>query len=180
MEHIVFNETINGEEIVVRYPKSGDAGVMCEYINTLSKEKTYIMMQGEQMTITDEEKYLKGQLEKIGKKETVQLLLFVDGKIAGVTAIDLKNRIKSHIGVFGISLAKEYRGKGLGKLLMKLVLDEAKKLSKLKIVTLEVFAENEKAQNMYKSFGFVQYGMLPGGNLYKGKMVDDIQMYKNV
>ena len=155
MEHIVFNETVNGEEVVIRYPMDGDAPVMCDYINTLSSEKTFIMMQGEQMSLVDEEKYLKGQLEKIEKQETAQLLLFVDGKLAGVAAIDLKDRIKSHIGVFGISLAKEYRGKGLGKLLMKLILEEAKKLPKLKIITLECFAENEKAQNMYKNFGFI-------------------------
>ena len=72
-------------------------------------------------------------------------------------------------------------GKGLGKLLMKLVLEEASKnIPNLKIVTLECFAENEKAINLYKSFGFIAYGRLPKGNYYKGRFVDDIQMYKNV
>ncbi|KKR63453.1 hypothetical protein A2210_02530 [Candidatus Woesebacteria bacterium RIFOXYA1_FULL_40_18] len=62
---------------------------------------------------------------------------------------------------------------------MKLVLNEAKKLPKLKIVTLQVFAENGKAVKMYEDFGFKEYGRLPEGNLYKGKLVDDILMYKN-
>lgn len=83
------------------------------------------------------------------------------------------------IGRFGITIVNKYRGKGLGKLLMKLILNEAcQNLPKLKIVTLEVFAENQKALKMYKNFGFTQYGRLPKGNQYRGKFVDDVLMYK--
>lgn len=181
MENVVYEEKVNGETVVIRYPQNGDAKVMCDYINEISKEKTYVTMQGEEMSLPDEEKYLKNQLESIKKKEVVQLLLLVNGKVSGVAAVDLQHKIKSHIGVFGITISRDQRGKGLGKLLMKSVLEESfKKMPKLKIVILECFAENEKAINMYKSFGFVEYGRLPKGNFYKSEFVDDIQMYKNV
>lgn len=181
MENVVYKEIVDGLSLTIRYPESGDTKIMCDYINELSKEKTYITWQGEEISMEHEEKYLKGQLEKIKKNETVQLLLFVNGELSGISAIDLGERVKSHIGVFGITITQKYRGKGFGKLLMKLTLEEAlKNLPKLKIITLEVFAENEKAINMYKNFGFIEYGKLPGGNLYKEKFLDDIQMYKNV
>ena len=181
MENAIHKEIIDGLSVSIRYPESDDTKIMCDYINEISKEKTYITWQGEKISLEHEGKYLKGQLEKIKKNETTQLLLFVNGELSGISAIDLGERVKSHIGVFGITITQKYRGKGLGKLLMKLTLEEAlNNLPKLKIITLEVFAENEKAINMYKNFGFIEYGKLPGGNLYKGKLLDDIQMYKNV
>ena len=150
MENAIHKEIIDGLSVSIRYPESGDTKIMCDYINELSKEKTYITWQGEEISLEHEEKYLKGQLEKIKKNETVQLLLFVNGELSGISAIDLGERVKSHIGVFGITITQKYRGKGLGKLLMKLTLEEAlNNLPKLKIITLEVFAENEKAIKMY-------------------------------
>ena len=169
----------SGLHIVVRYPRTSDVEDMWKYINILSKEKTYITYQGEKISLKHEKEYLKGQLEKIEKKECAQLLLFTGKKLAGISSIDLGGRIEAHIGVFGITILKEFRGLGLGKLLMKLVLNEAKKLPKLKIVTLQVFAENGKAAKMYKDFGFIEYGRLPKGNQYRGRFVDDILMYKS-
>lgn len=177
----VYHEIVDCLDIVVRYPQEGDAMVMCDYINILSKEKTYITWQGEKLKLEDEEKYLVKQLKNIKNKETAQLLLFVNNGLAGISSIDLGSKVHSHIGTFGISISKEHRGKGLGRLLMKLVLEEAlKNLTKLKIITLEVFAENEKAIEMYKDFGFIEYGKLPKGNKYKGRLVDDVLMFKNV
>lgn len=180
MKNIVYKGKIDGTlDAVIRYPRDGDVKAMCDYINTLSKEKTYITYQGEQIALKDEEKYLKGQLERINKKETVQLLVFVNDELSGISSIDLGKRIQNHRGGFGITIVNKYRGKGLGKLLMKLILNEASKnLPKLKIVTLEVFAENQKAIKMYKNFGFIRYGRLPKGVQHKSKFVDNILMYK--
>ena len=86
-----------------------------------------------------------------------------------------------HEGVFGISVLKDYRGKGLGKLLMKLALDEAiKNLPNLRIITLGVFSTNDLAKEMYKNFGFIEFGRLPEGIFHRGKYIDHIYMYKKV
>lgn len=178
---VIYRDSVGNLDVFVRYPQEGDTSEMCSYINTISKEKTYIAWQGEETSLLDEEKYLKNQLEKISKNETVQLLLYANDELSGISSIDLRSKIKSHIGGFGITIAKKYRGKGLGKLLMKLVLEESsKKLAKLKIVTLAVFAENENAIRMYKNFGFKEYGRLPKGLLYRDKLVNEIEMYKSL
>ncbi|MBU1200398.1 GNAT family N-acetyltransferase [Patescibacteria group bacterium] len=135
----------NGLDIVIRYPKMGDVKSMCDYMNKVSKEKTYITWQGEKITLKYEKEYLKGQREKIKNKESIKLVLFVNRELAGISDIGMGKKIKSHIGNFGITIAKKYRGKGLGKLLMKNVLNEAKKLPRLKIITLEVFSKNKNA-----------------------------------
>ena len=177
----VYKGNCDNLDILIRYPQDGDAYAMCNYINTLSQEKTYITYQGEKISLTSEEKYLKKQLIAFKDHKSAQLLLFVNGKLSGISSVDMQEKVKKHIGVFGISISKEYRGMGLGKQLMKYVLDEAiNNLNGLRIISLEVFAENENAIKMYKNFGFVEYGHLPEGNNYKNKFVDDILMYKVV
>lgn len=173
--------TKKGKSIVVRYPKEGDAEAMWAYINQLSKEQTFILFQGEEIAFKDEEEYLKKTLEKIEKKKAVQLLVFSNDKLVGISEVNLRDRAIAHEGVFGISVSKEYRGEGIGKKLMELVLKEAKKnLLQLRIVTLGVFSNNLLAIKIYKKFGFKEFGKLPAGILHKGKYVDHIYMYKKV
>lgn len=170
-----------GNKIMVRYPTKGDAQMMRDYINTLSKEQTFIRFQGEKVSLGHETRYLKKQLKRIIKKTTVELLVFCNNKLIGISSIDMRDKTESHEGVFGISLAKEYRGEGIGKKFMQLVLEEAEKnISQLRIVTLGVFGDNPLAKSMYEKFGFKEYGRLPGGILHKGEYIDHIYMYKNI
>ncbi len=61
----------------------------------------------------------------------------------GVATVGLRDKVESHEDVFGISLAKEIRGQGIGKKLMELTLKEAEKnLPMLRIITLGVFGNN--------------------------------------
>jgi len=170
-----------GNKIIIRYPIKDDAEQMRDYLNTLSKEQTFIRFQGEQVTLGHERKYLNRQLKRIIKKTTVELFVFCNNKLIGISAIDMKDKTESHEGVFGISLSKEYRGEGIGKIFMKMVLEEAERhMSQLRIITLGVFGGNELARSMYEKFGFKEYGRLPKGILRKGKYIDHIYMYKNI
>lgn len=174
-------KTSKTNEAIIRYPTKDDAQAMCDYINTLSKEKTFIRFQGENISLEDETKYLNSQLEKIAKNETVQLLVFVENKLIGISSIDMKDKVDRHVGVFGISIAKEFRGEGIGSLLMKTVIDEAiNNIPQLEIITLGVFSNNSLAFEMYKKFGFVEYGNLPKGVKLQDSYVDHIYMYKTV
>ena len=179
---VVFQgKTSKGNNIIIRYPAKDDAFLMRDYINTVSKEQTFIRFQGEEVSLEDETKHLLGQMQKIAKKQTVQLHVVYEGKIIGIAGIDMKDKTESHEGVLGISVAKNYRGEGIGKKLMQFTLDEAKSnLPQLKIVTLGVFGDNSLAEDMYEKFGFKEYGRLPQGVLHKGKYVDHIYMYKNI
>lgn len=179
---IVFQRTTEkNNPILVRYPKKSDAKVMWTYINKLSTEQTYILFQGEEIAFKDEEEYLKKMLEKIEKKEAVELLVFSENELIGISGITMRDRAVAHEGVFGISVSKEYRGEGIGKKLMELVIKEAKKnLPQLKIITLGVFSNNLLAIKMYQKFDFEEFGRLPKGIVHKGKYVDHIYMYKKV
>lgn len=181
MKIIYQGKTKTGKEIIVRYPEINDLDEMLKYINELSEEKTFVRFQGEEITFEDEAKYLKSQLQKIKNKKTVQLLVFNNKKLIGISGVDMRDKTEKHVGILGISIAKDFRGEGLGKLLMELILREAQKeLPDLKIVTLEVYSTNDIAQKMYQNFGFIKYGILPNGITRGGKFEDAILMYKKI
>lgn len=64
----------------------------------------------------------------------------------------------SHRGVLGISVRKEYRGKGVGTRLLEETLRKCK--GKFEIIELSVFSIN-RARRLYERFGFKVYGHLP-------------------
>jgi len=170
-----------GNNILVRYPEMGDLEKLLNFINEISDERTFIRYQGEHETVESEGKWLKGRLEEIVNKKTVHLLAFSGKDLAGATEIHLRDKTEKHIGVLGITVAKNFRGEGIGKTLMDLIIKEAvNELAGLKVITLEVYSTNENAKNLYKNMGFVDYGILPEGITRNDKFEDAILMYKKV
>ncbi len=183
VDKVVFaGKTKQNRDIVVRYPRFSDVGQMLQYINELSREKTYIRHQGEQLSLAEEKKYLKDQLKRISEQLSVQLLVFSQEMLIGVAHIDMHTYTERHTGTFSISIHKDFREEGIGSLLMELVITEAiAHISELRIVTLLVFASNIVGYEIYKRAGFIEYGRLPEGikrgeNFYE----DGIFMYKMV
>ncbi|MFA7675906.1 MAG: GNAT family protein [Candidatus Shapirobacteria bacterium] len=173
--------TKTGKTISFRYPTIADVEILKDYIKELSVEKTFILFQGQQKTLEQEKKGLKEKIKAISENKAVFILAFINGKLAGLSDVELQPMAKSHVGDLGITVAKKYRGEEIGKLLMGLVLVEAvKKIRELKIITLECFAINIAANNLYRKLGFVEYDHLPDGLKCRGKFSDSILMYKKI
>ncbi len=167
--------------VVVRYVGIGDAPIMLDYINELSREKTYITFQGEQQTLEDEQKHVDKAVQDMQAVKKVMLLMLVNDKLVGIGEINQYARVNSHVGGLGLSLAAEARGKQLGRLLIDLVIHEAQRyLVGLRSIELTCFANNEIAQNLYKKVGFVEVARIPEKIVYKGEYVDEIIMHKKI
>lgn len=179
---IVYQNTLpSGEEVTIRYPEKEDTQDFLDFINELSKEETFILFQGRQQSIDEEKEFVDRILKGIEEKKKVFLSLRINNRLAGNAGIEMKSDAVAHEGLFGIALRDEYRGRGLGKLLMTYVLEESEKeLEQLRIVTLSVFGENTIGRELYKKLGFKEYGWLPEGVYRKGKFDDHIFMYKKV
>lgn len=83
---------------------------------------------------------------------------------------------------FGIIIGdKDSQGKGYGKEALKLVIDYAFNILNLLKVTLEVIEINERAINLYKSFGFVIEGKLKNHFFWNNEYHDVLIMsiFKN-
>ncbi|CAM5222958.1 hypothetical protein UACE39S_06348 [Ureibacillus acetophenoni] len=95
-------------------------------------------------------------LEDNGK---LAILAEYQGNIIGF--LDFHNGGKKrtqHQGEFGMSVAEAFRNQGVGRALLKCLLDWAKDHPLIEKVCLEVFAENTNAIALYKKFGFVEEG----------------------
>lgn len=169
------------EKIQIRPLEQNDVNELLSFMNTLSKEQTYIRLQGEELTMDEEIRYIDDFIRRIKEKKAVKFLAFNEKELVGVADVYLKDKIENHIGVFGITIKKEWRGKGIGRKLMEQTLKEAaESIGGLKIIELGVFANNPVAKKMYEKMGFVEYGKLPKGIKHKGEFVDHLYMYKEV
>jgi RimJ/RimL family protein N-acetyltransferase len=181
MKIILESETKKGTKFIIRYPEESDLKEMHKYINILSKEKTFISFQGEEISLKQVKDYLDDQIKRIKTKEAIQLLALTNSGIIGISSIDLNEGASRHEGALGISILKELRNKGIGTILFENTLLEAEKnLLDLKIITLSLFGNNSIALRLYRKFGFEEYGRLPKGILHKGKFEDHIYMYKKI
>lgn len=182
---IVFEgKSKKGRSIVIRYPTNSDLDSLLKFINELSKENTFVRVSGEIIDRDKEKKYIDTVLKGISSGNLVSLNSYVNGELAGGTSIERDTHGKArskHVGIFGISLLNQYRGEGIGELLMEYCLVEAQKqIEGIKLIRLDVYEPNVVAQNLYKKFGFVEYGRLPKGVLYKGNYYDELSMYKEI
>lgn len=178
---VVFQGKHKDVDLLIRYPTAHDIQILLNFINALSLERTYIRFQGETVTFEEEEQYVKGYIEQIKRRKAVKLLAFHNDILIGVGDIGIADKIESHVGTFGLTVAKEWRGKGIGGFLMDLTLTEAEKeIQGLRIIRLGVFANNPIAQRMYEKRGFRTYGVLPGGIVHKGEYIDHLYMCKKV
>ena len=107
--------------------------------------------EGLPFTVEQEEEYLD--------KLTSPCIVAIDdeGRIVGDGSLELGVRRISHSAELGISVIKEYWGKGVGSTIMELLIKEAKDRGVTKI-NLKVRADNQRAKGLYKKFGFVKEG----------------------
>ncbi len=170
-----------GTAIIIRYPKSGDAAAFLKYINALSQERTFILAQGRKFKIEEEKKWLSENIKNIQKKKTVMLAVFAGKELIGSASVEQESDAVASQGIFHIGIAKKFRGEGIGKLLMALAIEEAaRNIKGLRIITLNVFANNPVAMKLYKKMGFKKFGSLPKSVLHRGKYIDNDYMYLNL
>jgi len=170
-----------GKEMVIRYPKWEDLEELTRYINKLSCEDTFVTFSGEEIKKEEEAKVLSEWFYGMEIGDKVVLGCFYNDKLVGLANVDREksNRKRSlHVGTFGISVEKEFRGEGVGYELGKTIIEEAKKrIAGLKMIILDVYSLNTTAQNLYKKLGFKDAGCLSKTILYRGQYIDEIKMY---
>lgn len=81
-----------------------------------------------------------------------------EGKPCGLATLYLMPYRKiAHQCQFGMIVKKEYRGKGVGSVLLNNLIHLAKEYFKIELLHLEVYYGNP-AINLYKRFGFKEFG----------------------
>ena len=120
--------------------------------------------------VARERKYL-GSTTGFSEESTVNFVKFiVESNHAQYYAIDKETVVGwcdiipktipefSHVGVLGMGILPEYRGKGFGQQLIERTLQHVNNNCKYEKVELNVFESNVKAINLYRKFGFFEEG----------------------
>jgi RimJ/RimL family protein N-acetyltransferase len=80
------------------------------------------------------------------------------------------------VGELGVSVARAWRGQGVGRALMESAIAAARTSPELARLSLRVFSSNAPALRLYESLGFKVEGRRPGHLRVRGREDDLILM----
>jgi len=168
------------EDIVIRTAKLEDALSILHIQKEVVSEGNFLTTVSEEFNKTVEQQ--RDWIDKILQNDKESMLIAETPKeIVGWIVFLSPNRIKlSHTGSIGMMIKKDFRSMGIGKLLMKGMLDWAEQNPFIEKVSLGVFSTNERAIALYKSMGFIKEGRKVKEFKINDEYIDDILMYKLV
>ena len=169
--------TLNNKEIILRSARLDEAQMLIDYLKTVSGETRFLLCEPDEIEFTksQEEEFIKGHNES---KDAQMILAFVDGEYAGNCSFESKARRRRacHRAEIGIALYQKFTGFGLGRLMLKVLLEEIRKCG-FSQAELTVVSGNTRAYHLYESLGFRECGRIPDANRYEdGTYGDDIFM----
>ncbi len=174
----------DGKQFKIRNLKWEDVDEFTRFMNELSKEDTYDLFAGEFIYKGEEAHYLNSVFYDSEFMDNITIGLFDNDRLAGFcgTYRDKRKRSRSsHVGIFHISIGREYRGKGLGFILSSKVIELVpSRISNIRQLELDCFGNNPNAINLYKKLGFVEVGRVPERFFHRGIYVDMVLMQKKI
>ncbi|MCM1991875.1 GNAT family N-acetyltransferase [Oceanirhabdus seepicola] len=144
---------IDGQDILITTPTKEDAKEVLEFRKCAYEESDFLLRYPDELNITEEQQgnFLDKMIES---QLNVFICLKVGNKIIANSNVNGNDKRKCrHIGSIGISIRKDYWGKGLGTKLFEKILEWADEMN-ISRLTLEVDATNERGIALYKKFGF--------------------------
>ncbi len=99
-----------------------------------------------------------------------------NNKPIGFMGLSNISKINKNADLFIAIGEDEYRGKGIGKIAMKWLINHGFNKLKLQKINLGVIQDNTPAVNLYKSLGFVIEGEMKDEVFYRGKFYNFLSM----
>jgi RimJ/RimL family protein N-acetyltransferase len=104
-------------------------------------------------------------------------LAFDKENVIGTCSLTSENmQFSQHRVVLGINIEHGYRNRGLGRRLMESVIAWTRSHTKVEWIDLGVFSTNKRAIALYKSFGFLTWGVRKDRFRSDGTSLNDVSM----
>ena len=167
---------------IIRTGKIEDAEATLNIHRSIICEGEYLIAYPDEFTRTllQQREWIKHKL--VNRNETI-IIAEKDDEVVGFIVFEsTQNRKRlSHTGCFGLLIQKDYRGLGIGKMLIQALLEWAEKNPLIEKVSLAVYSTNHRAISLYKRMGFIEEGRkIKEFKFADNEYVDDILMYKLV
>ncbi|MBJ6763879.1 GNAT family N-acetyltransferase [Myxococcaceae bacterium JPH2] len=104
---------------------------------------------------------MRARLGAGAPEERVAVGAFLAGSLVGVVGLRREGRHKTRhkATVWGMYVAPEARGTGLGRRLLLALIEEGRRMPGVERLLLAVVADNVAARSLYLSLGFEPYGL---------------------
>lgn len=167
---------VNG--ITLRTPIETDAQAMIDLMLGCYAETEFLTCTLEefQVTVQDEINFIK----RFEMSECECMIsAFIDGKLVGNVSVRQVGGVKRvrHRATLGISVLRDYWGRGVGSMLMDAAIQTAQSAGYAQI-ELQTAADNDRAIRLYERFGFETYGRCPRALKRESGYADEIEMVK--
>jgi RimJ/RimL family protein N-acetyltransferase len=162
----------------VRVAAEGDAVALHRFASDLVGERLSVLFRRDKAPSIEEQRNF---IERIAR--TPRSALFVaeaGGEIVGM--LDFHGHQKpqrAHAGEFGMSVARPWRGRGIGSQLLAHLFAWAS-AQNMRRLELSVFANNAPAIALYERAGFVREGVQRDAIEIDGGLIDMVQMAKTL
>jgi len=157
-----------------------DTDKLLEFINGLADEKMKgrspeIFTGFEQKTTRSEEAdWVARQMVQIENGDMVSVLAEVNKRIVANGEVTRGHYSETrHHGRLALTVMARYRGIGIGKAVVKILVREARRMG-LKNLEVEFLSTNEAAIHTYDKAGFEEVGSIPAKVRRNGKMLDSL------
>ncbi len=99
---------------------------------------------------------------------------FINGTLSGMVRVVRFETVKEQhrATIYGFYVTAEARGHGLGRAMMKAVIERAQDFDGLSTLELDVSNTQHAAKALYIQFGFKTWGLLPDALRFDGESVD--------
>lgn len=168
-----------GKDVTLRIPKITDANELMKMINSVIDERDYIL-RIDRIKYKEEAEWLQNVLGKIKNGLMIMLVAVVNGKVIGNVEAKKGIGVRSHVAGLGITIVNGFREEGIGSVMMNEIISMTKKYLNTKIVTLEVYETNKRAEGLYGKLGFKTVGIIPRAIKRRNRYISEKIMYKEL
>ncbi len=163
--------------VIIQEAQESDAPQLIAFVRELADEPNIGigLSPGDfKLTVEEEQKIVR---DFAASKNSIFLVAESQEHIIGILSCKGgQRRTIHHATTLGMSVGKEWRGKGVGNLLMRRAIEWAKQTKLISRIELYVFTTNAVGIHLYKKFGFVVEGQRRKSIYRDGEYHDDLMM----
>jgi RimJ/RimL family protein N-acetyltransferase len=170
----------DGRAVRIRRAVPDDAGPLLEYLRQVGGETDNLTFGAEGPGLTESEE--RDYLARVAESDnSLAILAVVEATIVGGLTFDGGRRPRlRHVGEFGISVAQEYAGVGIGRALIEYMIAWAERSRVVRKINLKVRVDNAGAIRLYQRMGWVYEGRTTRDTLIDGQLNDCLLMGRDV